>query len=78
MSASAAIAVRCYDEPSAGGLVPRTLTVLLGTGALLFGACPRLRGSGTGTAEDGGASPPTPRAGLATRLSDFATNRHEQ
>jgi len=31
--------------------------VRLGTGALLFGACPRLRGIGTGTAADGGASP---------------------
>jgi hypothetical protein len=48
--------IRCYDEPSASGLAPRTLTVLLGTGALLFGACPRLR-SGTGTAADGRASP---------------------
>ncbi len=28
---------------SGGRLAPRTLTVLLGTGALLFGACPRLR-----------------------------------
>jgi len=28
MSASAAIAIRCYDEPSAGGLAPRTLNVL--------------------------------------------------
>ena len=30
---------------------------LLGTGALLFGDCPRLRSNGTGTAADGGASP---------------------
>src|SRR5436190_19635438 len=43
---------------TAGGLAARTFHVLLGTGALLFGACPRLTGSGTGTAEDGGASPP--------------------
>jgi hypothetical protein len=56
MSVSAASPIRCYDEPSASGLAPRTLNVLLGTGALLFGACPRLR-SGTGTAADGGASP---------------------
>jgi len=28
-----------------------------GLGALLFGACTRLTDSGTGTAEDGGASP---------------------
>ncbi|MGH7148940.1 MAG: hypothetical protein ACREIJ_13715, partial [Nitrospiraceae bacterium] len=34
--------IRCCDGPSAGRLAPRTLTVLLGTGALLFGACPRL------------------------------------
>ena len=32
--------IHCYDEPSAGGFTPQTLTVLLGTGALLFGACP--------------------------------------
>ncbi len=65
MSASAVIADRCYDRPSAGGLALRVLNVLLGTGALLFGACTRLRGSGTGTAaarlsspkSDGGASP---------------------
>jgi len=48
--------IHCYDEPTASGLAPRTLNVLLGTGALLPGACPRLR-SGTGTAADGGASP---------------------
>jgi hypothetical protein len=42
---------------TAGGLAHRTLTVLLGTGALLLGACPCLRSSGTGTAGDGGASP---------------------
>jgi hypothetical protein len=41
-----------------------------------FGACPRF-GSGTGTAEYGGASPLSPRACLAWRLRDFATNRHE-
>jgi hypothetical protein len=28
MKASAAIAIRCYDEPPASGLAPRTLTVL--------------------------------------------------
>ena len=49
--------IRCYDRSSAGGLAPQTLIVLLGTGALLFGACPRLRSSGTGTTADGGASP---------------------
>ena len=48
--------IRCCDEPSVSGLAPRTLIVLLGTGALLFGACPRLR-SGTGTAADSRASP---------------------
>ena len=33
---------------------------------------------GTGTAADGGASPLTaPRACLAWRLRDFATNRHD-
>jgi hypothetical protein len=34
--------IRCFDEPSADGLASRSLTVLLGTGVLLFGACPRL------------------------------------
>src|SRR5580765_7915419 len=48
--------IRCYDEPSASGLAPRTRTVLLGTGDLYFGACPRLS-SGTGTAADVGAGP---------------------
>jgi hypothetical protein len=56
MTTSAASPIRCYYGPSVGGLAPRTLTVLLGTGALLFGVCPRQR-SGTGTATDGGASP---------------------
>jgi hypothetical protein len=56
MNTSAASPIRCYDGPSVGGLAPRTLTVLLRTGALLFGVCPRQR-SGTGTATDGGASP---------------------
>ncbi len=32
--------IRCYDEPSADGLAPRILTVLLGTGALPLGAYP--------------------------------------
>lgn len=35
---------------------PRTLNVLLGTGAILSGACTR-PGSGTGTSADGRASP---------------------
>ena len=30
--------------------------ILLGIGALLFGACPSLRSSGVGTTADGGAS----------------------
>jgi len=70
MSASAPIADHCYDEPSAGGLVPRTLAVQLGTGALLPGACPRHE-SGTGTAADDGASPGSARRsrGAAQRFS---------
>ena len=76
MSTSATIAIRCYAKPSVNGLAPRTLTVLLGTGTLHFGACTR-RNSGTGTAADVGASPLGSARGLATRLSDFATNRHE-
>jgi hypothetical protein len=55
----------CCEEPSAGWLAPRTLNVLLGTGALHFGACPHSMSSGTGTAVDVGASPlnssPRPR-----------------
>jgi len=43
-------------KPSPSGLVPRALTVLLGTGALLFGTCPCF-GSRAGTAEASGASP---------------------
>ena len=41
---------------TAGGFAAQSVNILMGTGALLLGACPRLR-SGTGTAEDGGASP---------------------
>ena len=41
---------------TAGGLAAQSVNILLGTGALLFGACPRLRSSGTGTAADGGVS----------------------
>src|SRR2546422_457392 len=53
----------------AGGLAVRSVNILLGTGALLPGACPRSEG-GTGTAADGGASP------LASaRLSRLATAR---
>jgi len=40
----------------AGGLAAQSVNILLGTGALLPGACPR-SGSGTGTAADDGASP---------------------
>ena len=67
MNTSAAIAVCCYDEPSVGGFATRTLNVRLGSGSLLLGACPRF-GSGTGTAEDGGASP----LGSARRSRDTA------
>ena len=41
--------------------------MLLGTGALLIGACPSLRSSGTGTAADVGASP------LGSRLAFLAS-----
>jgi len=48
-----------------GSLAVQPFDILLGTGALLFGACPRLRSNGTGTAaarlsspkSGGGASP---------------------
>jgi len=39
-----------------GSLAAQPFDILLGTGALLLGVCPRLR-SGTGTAADDGASP---------------------
>jgi hypothetical protein len=51
------LADRCNSDCRTLGLAPRALTVLLGTGALLFGACTSLRNSGTGTAADVGASP---------------------
>ena len=59
--------------PVLGDLAPRTLNVLLGTGAILFGACPRLS-SGTGTDEDGGASP----LGSARRSRDAAQRFHDE
>jgi hypothetical protein len=68
---------RCCDKPSASGLAPRILNVLLGTGALLPGACPSQRSNGTGTAQTAEPVPCSPRTGLATWLHDFATNRHE-
>jgi len=77
MSASAAIAIRCYDEPSASGLAPRTLNVLLGTGALLLAPVPVWRAVGQALPQSAEPVPRAPRAGLETRLSDFATNRHE-
>jgi hypothetical protein len=40
-----------------GSFAVQPFDILLGTGALLFGTSSRLRSSGTGTAEDGGASP---------------------
>ena len=43
---------------TAGGLAARSVNILLGTGALLPGDCPRSE-SGTGTAADDGASPLT-------------------
>ncbi|MEP6959853.1 MAG: hypothetical protein ABI980_14080, partial [Nitrospirota bacterium] len=61
----------------ADGLAVRSVNRLLGTGALLLGDCPRPESNGTGTAVDDGASPQAPRACLAGRLRDFATNRHE-
>jgi len=67
MSMALDLASAVTTRLSAGGLAPRTLNVLLGTGALLFCACPRL-GSGTGTAADGGASP----LGSARRSRDAA------
>jgi len=77
MNTSAASADPLLRAAFGQRFAPRTLNLLLGTGALLFGACTRLTDSGTGTAEDGGASPWAPRAGLATRLSDSVTTRHE-
>ena len=41
---------------AAGGLAPRSVNILLGTGALFPGDCPHSE-SGTGTAADDGAGP---------------------
>ena len=41
---------------AADGLAAQSVNILLGTGALLLGACPR-ESNGTGTAADSGASP---------------------
>ena len=49
--------IRCYDEPSASGLAPRTLTVLLGAGAFLFGALSPSEEQWDSTAADVRASP---------------------
>ena len=51
--------------------------ILLGTGALLFGACPSLRSSGTGTTEGSGASPLASNTRLASRPHAFAENLHK-
>ena len=61
----------------AGGLAARSVNILLGTGALLFGACPRSERNGTAPPQTAEPVPRAPRACLAWRLRDFATNRHE-
>jgi len=63
---------------TAGGLAAQSVTILLGTGALLFGACPCLTSSGPGTAAHGGASPLSSAPRLTWRLSSgAATNSRE-
>jgi len=74
MNTSAASADPLLRAAFGQRFAPRTLNLLLGTGALLFGACTRLTDSGTGTAKDGGASP----LGSARRSRDAAQGfRHE-
>ena len=68
MSMALDLASAVTTRLTAGGLAAQTFDVLLGTGALLFGACPRL-GSRTGTAEDGGASPLGSRAPVSRGVS---------
>ena len=58
MNTSAALADLLLRRAFDWRLAPRTLTVLLGTGAFLLSACPCPMRNGTGTAADGGASPP--------------------
>ena len=63
--------IRCYDEPSVGGLAPRTLNVLLGTGALLTLAPVPVLETGQALPKTAEPVPWAPRAALAT-------NRHEE
>ena len=58
---------------TAGRLAARSVNILLGTGALFPGVCPRSE-SGTGTAADDGASPLT--SARPSRLA-FRRFRHE-
>ena len=61
---------------TAGGLAAQSVNMLLGTGALLPGDCPRLSSSGTGPLQTAEPVPSAPRARLAWRLSGFvATSR---
>ena len=61
---------------TAGGLAAQPVNILLGTGALLPGDCPRSE-SGTGTAADDGASPLTSARPSRLGLGGFATNSRE-
>ena len=65
-----------WPSVQAGGLAAQSVNILLGTGALLLGACPRQE---AGQAPPQTAEPVTwaPRACLVWRLRDFATNRHD-
>ena len=77
MSTSAAIADpllrRAFGQRARPSDPPRTI----GDWRLSFCACPRL-GAGQAPPQTAEPVPWAPRAGLATRLRDFATNRHEQ
>jgi hypothetical protein len=62
---------------SAGGLVFRTLTVRLETGALLFLAPVSVLEAGQVLPQTAEPVPWAPRAVLATCRRDFATDRHD-
>ncbi|MGH7215917.1 MAG: hypothetical protein ACREIG_01630, partial [Nitrospiraceae bacterium] len=53
---------------AAGSLAVQPFDVLLGTGALYFGACPSLRSRGTGTAADGLSQSPGLRVPVPLRV----------
>ena len=56
----------CRPSPYGWGLAP-----------FMLAPCPRLNTAGQAPPQTSEPVPCVPRAGLATRLNEFATNRHE-